>query len=64
MTFPIAILFALAAASSSQDPAGAPQPWIGKPAPPFELPTIGGGKVSLSSFAGNKVVVLHFAASW
>jgi hypothetical protein len=66
MIFTLAILLALATetAKSSQDPRSADQPWIGKAAPPIELPTLDGEKVSLGKFAGQKFVVVHFAASW
>jgi len=39
-------------------------PWIGKKAPPIELNTLEGTRVSLADYHGKKYVVLHFAASW
>jgi len=63
----VAILLPLGATPtvlSFQDPPSTDQPWIGNAAPPIELPTLSGEKESLTSFAGQKLVVLHFAASW
>ncbi len=39
------------------------QPWVGEPAPQFNLPTIEGKSVSLTELRG-KIVVLHFGAGW
>ncbi|MFQ5912986.1 MAG: TlpA disulfide reductase family protein [Nitrospinota bacterium] len=36
----------------------------GKFAPDFELPKVGGGTVRLSSFRGEKAVILNFWATW
>jgi hypothetical protein len=57
-------LWASATGESVQDPPTSSHPWIGKPAPPIELPSLSGEKVSLASFTGQKLVILHFAASW
>ncbi len=38
-------------------------PLIGKPAPPFTLPTVEGKKLSLSELKG-KVVLLNFFSHW
>ena len=38
---------------------------VGDPAPDFSLPTLGGGKISLSQFRGKKNVVISFVpAAW
>jgi hypothetical protein len=50
--------------ASSQESPGTGQPWIGKAAPPIELESILGDRESLARFAGQKFVILHFAASW
>jgi cytochrome oxidase Cu insertion factor (SCO1/SenC/PrrC family) len=42
----------------------ASHPWIGESAPDFELPSTRGNSVKLSTFKGQKFVVIHFAASW
>lgn len=63
----VALLITLwtdAPAESSQDPLTAGHLWIGKPAPPIELPSVNGERVSLAGFTKQKFVVLHFAASW
>jgi hypothetical protein len=39
------------------------QPWIGQPAPGFNLPSLSGAMVDLEDFRG-KIVVLHFGAGW
>jgi cytochrome c biogenesis protein CcmG, thiol:disulfide interchange protein DsbE len=38
--------------------------FIGKPAPQFDLPALGGGRLSTASLAQNRVVVINFFASW
>lgn len=62
--FALSMYFPLAAESPGQAPSTADHPWIGEAAPPIELMSLDGKKVSLASFAGTKIVVLHFAASW
>lgn len=37
-----------------------PEPEVGQPAPDFTLPSTAGGRVTLSSFAGDKYVMLAF----
>lgn len=39
------------------------QPWIGKPAPAFNLSTLDGRRLALSDLKG-KFVVLHFGTGW
>jgi cytochrome oxidase Cu insertion factor (SCO1/SenC/PrrC family) len=39
-------------------------PWIGEPAPDFNLKSTSGQSVALSDFKGKKFLVIHFAASW
>ncbi len=39
-------------------------PWIGQPAPDFELVSTSGETVALGDYRGKKILVLHFAASW
>lgn len=39
-------------------------PWIGQPAPDFDLPSTSGQSVALADFKGGKFLVIHFAASW
>jgi hypothetical protein len=57
-------LWASVTGESAQDPPTSSHPWIGKPAPPVELRSLSGEKVSLTSFTGRKFVILHFASSW
>jgi hypothetical protein len=38
-------------------------PWIGEPAPEFDLKRVSGEAMSLSGLEG-KIVVIHFGASW
>ncbi len=40
-----------------------PEPKIGEAAPPFNLETLQGDKISLADLLG-KFVVIHFATSW
>ena len=37
---------------------------LGKPAPDFKLPLLGGGQMSLSQHRGKEIVILDFWASW
>jgi cytochrome oxidase Cu insertion factor (SCO1/SenC/PrrC family) len=39
------------------------QPWIGNPAPAFNLSALDGKALSLADLKG-KLVVLHFGAGW
>jgi cytochrome oxidase Cu insertion factor (SCO1/SenC/PrrC family) len=39
-------------------------PWIGEPAPDFDLTGTSGQSVALSDFKGRNFLVIHFAASW
>ena len=39
------------------------QPWIGNPAPAFNLAALDGKALSLADLKG-KLVVLHFGAGW
>ena len=48
----------LGAPAVAEDPA-----FIGSTAPPFDLPTLDGGRVELAGFRG-QTVVLHFGAGW
>ncbi len=50
----------LAAASFASVPANAASPAVGDAAPDFTLPSTDGAQVTLSSFAGQKNVVLAF----
>jgi thiol-disulfide isomerase/thioredoxin len=52
------LLLVLAASACSQKPAYAP-----RPAPPFDLQDLSGGRLTLASLKG-KVVVLDFWATW
>lgn len=38
--------------------------FIGKPAPKFDLPALGGGRFTNSGIAKNRVVIINFFASW
>jgi cytochrome c biogenesis protein CcmG/thiol:disulfide interchange protein DsbE len=53
-----AVAFGLAVA-----PAVAKQPIVGQPAPPFEVTTLDGEKVTLADLRG-QVVILNFWATW
>jgi thiol-disulfide isomerase/thioredoxin len=44
-------------------PAAANQPVVGQPAPPFEVTTLDGEKISLADLRGD-VVILNFWATW
>ena len=46
------------------DELNADHPWIGKAAPTFELTSTDGQTVALRELQGEKIVVIHFAASW
>jgi cytochrome c biogenesis protein CcmG, thiol:disulfide interchange protein DsbE len=37
---------------------------LGKPAPRFDLPALGGGRLTNADFAHDKVVLVNFFASW
>lgn len=51
-------------ANLGRDPHALASPLVGRPAPPFSLPPVGGGpQVSLSSLRG-RPVVLNFWATW
>ncbi len=50
----------LAAAAFAAAPANAASPTVGDAAPDFTLPSTDGTQVTLSSFAGQKNVVLAF----
>ena len=56
-------LLAVAAMLTAAMPAGAREPKIGQPAPPFELTLIDGTKVTSAELRG-QVVVLNFWATW
>jgi peroxiredoxin len=45
------------------DPAG-PAPELGRPAPDFTLPDLGGKPVRLGDFKGKKAVLINFWATW
>jgi hypothetical protein len=59
----LAVAVAAAGSSCSRRVAPAEQPWVGDPAPAFELPSLDGQLVSLAGLRG-KTVVLHFGAGW
>jgi len=44
-------------------PTGAPRPVARRPAPDFDLPSLRGGRLHLSDFRG-QIVLLNFFASW
>lgn len=46
-----------------QDPALIESPLIGKPAPEFSLPALGGGEVTTADYDGD-ILVVNFWASW
>jgi hypothetical protein len=62
--FLVGLMPVVAAGSGTDDTDVKDHPWIGKPAPAIELPTVDGKTWSLSSVLGKKYVVIHFAASW
>jgi len=41
-----------------------PHPLLGKPAPPFQLDLLDGGKVNLAAHKGKQIVILDFWATW
>jgi peroxiredoxin len=49
--------------ASGGDPQAALSPLIGKPAPEFSLPDVGGKKVSLADYKG-KALLINFWATW
>ena len=53
----------VAARSLSRDPNAVRSVLLGKPAPPFRLPVLGGGELDSRSMRGD-VVVVNFWASW
>jgi peroxiredoxin len=55
--------FAMAAATAALACGPAPQKANNQPAPPFDLPDLSGGRVSLDSLKG-KIVVVDFWATW
>lgn len=64
-------LIAAAPARSEEQPEGgaadaivAKHPWIGQPAPDIDLVATTGDRVRLGDLNGEKLVVMHFAASW
>jgi len=60
----LALGLIIAGGSTGCSPEGpAPGPQVGKPAPNFQLPNLGGQSVSLSDFQG-KPVLINFWASW
>ena len=60
----LALGLIIAGGSAGCSPEGpAPGPQVGKPAPNFQLPNLGGQSVSLSDFQG-KPVLINFWASW
>ena len=60
----LALGLIIAGCSAGCSPEGsAPAPQVGKPAPNFQLPNLGGELVSLSDFQG-KPVLINFWASW
>lgn len=60
----LALGLIIAGGSAGCSPEGpAPGPQVGKPAPDFQLPNLGGQLVSLSDFQG-KPVLINFWASW
>ncbi len=60
-----AVFFSVAAGRWGQGGAapGLPGPAVGHPAPPFSLPELGGGTVSLAGLLG-RPVLLNFWATW
>jgi cytochrome c biogenesis protein CcmG/thiol:disulfide interchange protein DsbE len=59
----LAALVALFAVRLPHDPSKIPSPLIGKAAPEFDLPTLDGGRLALTSLRGQPAVV-NFWASW
>ena len=53
----------VASGSLNRDPGLVRSPLLGKPAPPFRLPVLGGGELDSASLRGD-VVVVNFWASW
>lgn len=62
---PLMALAALAAPANAADPATGvdDHPWIGAPAPAFELAGIDGETLALEDLRG-RFVVIHFGTSW
>jgi cytochrome c biogenesis protein CcmG/thiol:disulfide interchange protein DsbE len=56
-------LIALFAVGLQRDPSRIPSPLIGKAAPPFDLPTLEGARLSPAQLSGQPVLV-NFWASW
>ncbi len=56
-------LAVVAATRPSQQATAVPSPLLGKVAPSFDAPRLGGGRLSLASLRG-RYVVLNFFASW
>ena len=64
MTFPATTMRLLAAAlACAAVPSPAKRPIVGQPAPPFEVTTFDGQKISLADLRG-EVVILNFWATW
>jgi cytochrome c biogenesis protein CcmG, thiol:disulfide interchange protein DsbE len=49
---------------ASRNPQELQSVFIGKPAPRFDLPALGGGRFSTRNMAKNRVVIVNFFASW